>query len=74
MNCRSPSKISDVVMLTSVPEWIKDDGVRSLEDPWKYSNHLRDMLRELAIPFREIDEDVKDIGARVRLVRQWANM
>lgn len=68
--CCLPSGLH-IVMLNPVPEWIKDDGVRSLEDPWQYCNYLRDTLRELTIPFREVGEDVKDIDDRVRLVRRW---
>lgn len=56
------------VVLQPVVDWLEDDGVRSLEDPWNYNNHLCSTLRELSIPFIEIDESVRDLSERVKLV------
>ncbi|OCH91053.1 hypothetical protein OBBRIDRAFT_753829 [Obba rivulosa] len=57
------------VLLEPVTEWLTDDGVRSLEDPWKYNEVLTTMLHNLGIPFIQIGEETKDIGTRVELVR-----
>lgn len=57
------------VVLKPVAEWIQDDGVRSLEDPWKYNGKLIETLKALRIPFVQIGERMKDIQARVEYTR-----
>ncbi|KIP05131.1 hypothetical protein PHLGIDRAFT_74753 [Phlebiopsis gigantea 11061_1 CR5-6] len=52
-----------------VTEWLEDDGVRSLEDPWKYNSHLCSTLTELDIPFIEISADMRNLKDRVEYVR-----
>ncbi|KAI0359483.1 hypothetical protein OH77DRAFT_1395516 [Trametes cingulata] len=56
------------VVLKPVAEWFEDDGVRSLEDPWKYNETLFRTLEELGIPYVTIGEETKDISARVEFV------
>ncbi|KAI8968820.1 AAA domain-containing protein [Trametes punicea] len=56
------------VVLEPVREWIEDDGIRSLEDPWRYNEALVATLRELDIPYVTIGENIKDIRERVDLV------
>ncbi|KAI0919369.1 hypothetical protein AcW1_003921 [Taiwanofungus camphoratus] len=57
------------IVLKPVAEWIQDDGVRSLEDPWKYNGKLIETLKALRIPFVQIGERMKDIQARVEYTR-----
>ncbi|KAI0364831.1 hypothetical protein BV20DRAFT_955415 [Pilatotrama ljubarskyi] len=56
------------VVLQPVAEWLEDDGVRSLEDPWKYNDALFSTLEELRIPYVTIGEETKAIDARVDFV------
>lgn len=60
------------MILQPVAEWLEDDGVRSLEDPWKYNIRLREMLTTLDIPFEEIAETTKDLSRRVDLVIEYS--
>lgn len=57
-------------MLEPVPEWIHDDGVRSLEDPWEYNEALFTTLKQLDIPYVVIGQEKKDILARVGFVME----
>ena len=51
-----------------------DDGVRSLEDPWRYGEALHDTLADLAIPYVTLGNDVRDIAERVdRVVHVLTN-
>ncbi|KZT10827.1 uncharacterized protein LAESUDRAFT_809721 [Laetiporus sulphureus 93-53] len=59
------------VVLQPVREWMIDDGVRSLEDPWIYLQTLHATLDELKIPYIVIGEDTRDINHRVGLVRHY---
>ncbi|KZT63462.1 hypothetical protein DAEQUDRAFT_733789 [Daedalea quercina L-15889] len=56
------------IVLQPVKEWIRDDGVRSLEDPWQYNKQLFATLEELNIPYVTIGADLKDIDSRVAFV------
>ncbi|PIL29508.1 hypothetical protein GSI_08316 [Ganoderma sinense ZZ0214-1] len=56
------------VVLESVPEWIEDDGVRSLEEPQRYSEGLQRILSELGIAYIALGESVKDLDERVSFV------
>ncbi|OJT07640.1 hypothetical protein TRAPUB_1500, partial [Trametes pubescens] len=58
------------VVLEPVPEWIHDDGVRSLEDPWEYNEALFTTLKQLDIPYVVIGQEKKDILARVGFVME----
>ena len=58
-----------IVVLQPVAEWLKDDGIRSLEDPWNYNIHLCSTLTELGIPFVEISAEMRDLTDRVEYVR-----
>lgn len=57
------------MVLPPIPEWIEDDGVRSLSDPSNYYAQLCDLLTELGIAFVEIDENMKDLTRRVEFVK-----
>ena len=56
------------MVLEPVVEWIEDDGVRSLEDPWRYTRELKKMLDNLAIPYMTLGVETKDLLERVGLV------
>ncbi|KAI0740539.1 AAA domain-containing protein [Earliella scabrosa] len=56
------------VVLEPVVEWIEDDGVRSLEDPWRYARELKKTLDNLAIPYIALGVETKDLLERVELV------
>ena len=56
------------VVLESVPEWMEDDGVRSLEDPRRYGDVLQRILGELWIAYTTLGESVKDLDERVAVV------
>ncbi|KAM5545224.1 hypothetical protein V8D89_001335 [Ganoderma adspersum] len=58
------------VVLEAVPEWIEDDGVRSLEDPLRYGNVLRHMLDELGITYITLGESMKDLREREAYVME----
>ena len=70
--CRTHMDLIEVVrsvILQPVPDWLVDDGVRSLEDPWIYNRRLCSTLQELDIPYIEIGESVRDLSERVKLVK-----
>jgi predicted ATPase len=55
-------------VLKPIPEWIEDDGVRSLDDPTNYYTQLCELLTELGIWFVDIGEEIKDLSQRVQFV------
>ncbi|KAJ3554368.1 hypothetical protein NM688_g3144 [Phlebia brevispora] len=57
------------VVLHAVPEWLVDDGIRSLKDPTNFKTHFCDLLTTLDIPYIEITPDVRDIRERVAIVK-----
>ncbi|EMD32885.1 hypothetical protein CERSUDRAFT_87609 [Gelatoporia subvermispora B] len=59
------------VLLQPVIEWIVDDGVRSLEDPWRYNSALMKTLDGLEIPYVQIGEETKNIQARIEFVLSY---
>lgn len=66
------------VLFKPVPEWLVDDGVRSMDKQDQVFEVFRDVLRELDIPYAELGEEVKDLQARVtfakRLISQVVGM
>ena len=59
------------LLLKPVPEWLVDDGVRSLEQHARSFYVFRALLAELGIPYREIGEEMKDLSERVDCVKRW---
>lgn len=53
------------VLFKPVPEWLVDDGVRSMEKQDRTLEVFRDILGELEIPYVELGEEIKDLQARV---------
>ena len=62
------------VLFKPVPEWLVDDGVRSMEQQDHTLEVFRKILKELDIPYVELGEEIKDLQARVsfavRLINQ----
>jgi len=56
------------VLLLPVEDWIFDDGVRSLEEPWNCAHHFKAVLKENAVEFKELGGDVKGLQDRVNMV------
>ena len=67
--CRPTPSHVILVLVHAVPEWLVDDGVRSLKDPVHFTDYFRNTLEDMAIPYIEINSDVRDIKARVEFVK-----
>lgn len=55
------------VLFKPVPEWLVDDGVRSMDT--QSLEVFRDVLKELEIPYVELGEEIKDLQARVAFAK-----
>lgn len=56
------------VLLQPVPEWLVDDGVRSLDDQQECLVTFRGVLSELGIRFEEVGVEMKGLADRVAFV------
>ena len=61
------------VLLTPVPEWFVDDGVRSLDDGQHCLTIFRQVLSELGIKYKEIGQNTRKLSDRVEFVTRAAN-
>jgi nicotinamide riboside kinase len=61
------------ILLTPVPEWLVDDGVRSMSDGYRCLAVFRQVLSELEIKYEEIGANMKDLSDRVEFVKRVAN-
>jgi nicotinamide riboside kinase len=61
------------ILLTPVPEWLVDDGVRSMDDGHRCLAVFRQVLSELEIKYEEIGGNMKDLSDRVEFVKRAAN-
>jgi len=61
------------ILLTPVPEWLVDDGVRSMSDGYHCLAVFRQVLSELEIKYEEIGANMKDLSDRVEFVKRVAN-
>lgn len=59
------------LLLRPVPEWLVDDGVRSLEQHARSFHIYLAVLAELGIPYHEIGDDMKDLSERTNWVKAW---
>lgn len=57
------------VLFKPVPEWLVDDGVRSMDKQIENVDVFRNILKELEIPYVELGEEIKDLQARVAFAR-----
>ena len=62
------------LLLRPVPEWLVDDGIRSLEQHTPSFCVYRAVLAELGISYHEIGEDMKDLAERTNWVKEWVTM
>jgi len=53
------------VLFKPVPEWLVDDGVRSMEQQDHTLEVFRKILKELDIPYVELGEEIRNLQARV---------
>lgn len=58
------------ILFKPVPEWLVDDGVRSIDEQGQSIGVFREVLRELEIPYVELGEEIKDLGARVDFAKR----
>jgi len=58
------------ILFKPVPEWLVDDGVRSMDDQEQSVEVFRDVLQQLGIPYVELGEEVKDLQARVAFAKR----
>ncbi|KAF9486151.1 hypothetical protein BDN70DRAFT_794460 [Pholiota conissans] len=56
---------SIVILLTPVPEWLVDDGVRSLESQNECVMIFRKLLKDLRVDYYELGAEIKFIQERV---------
>ena len=61
------------VLFKPVPEWVVDDGVRSMEKQDRTLEAFRRILEELGIPYVELGEEIKDLRARVAFAMRLIN-
>lgn len=57
------------ILFKPVPEWLVDDGVRSMEEWGQNLEVFRGIWRELEIPFVELGEEIKDLQSRVAFAK-----
>jgi nicotinamide riboside kinase len=62
------------VLLTPVPEWLVDDGVRSMADGHQCLAVYRQVLSELGIKYKEMGTNTKRLSDRVEFVTRAANL
>jgi nicotinamide riboside kinase len=65
---------SFVFLLTPIPEWLVDDGIRSIDDREECAKVFRELLKDMNVPYVEIGSDVMDLGLRVRVVLERAGL
>jgi len=61
------------ILFKPVPEWLVDDGVRSMERQDQTLEVFRDILKELGIPYVELGAEIKDLQARVTFATRLIN-
>jgi nicotinamide riboside kinase len=61
------------VLLTPIPEWLVDDGVRSLDNGYHCLAVFRQVLSDLEIEYEELGANMKKLSDRVEFVRRAAN-
>jgi len=65
---------STIVLLTPVPEWLVDDGVRSTENQDTCTQIFRQLLRELEVPYFELGRECLYLPERVTAILRFAKM
>ena len=57
------------ILFKPVPEWLVDDGVRTMDEQAQNIEVFRNILKELGIPYTELGEEMKDLQARVAFAK-----
>ena len=57
------------VLLAPVPEWLEDDGIRSIENQSKCFDVFHSLLEKLGVPFRVIGPEMKSLDERVTAMK-----
>lgn len=65
---------STVILLKPVPEWLVDDGVRSIYNQEYCGEQFLAYLNKMGVPFYELGLECLDIHRRVELVMDWATI
>lgn len=58
------------ILFKPIPEWLVDDGVRSMEKQDLSVKVFRDILKELEVPYVELGEETRDLQARVAFAKK----
>ena len=61
------------ILFKPVPEWLVDDGVRSIDNQDSSLEVFCNVLKELEIRYVELGEEIKDLQARVTFVMKLMN-
>lgn len=61
------------ILFKPVPEWLIDDGIRSMEKQDNHSEVFRSILKELEIPYVELGGEIKDLEERVAFAKGLLN-
>ena len=61
------------ILFKPVPEWLVDDGVRSVVKQDNHSEVFRGILKELEIPYVELGGEIKDLEERVAFAKRLLN-
>ena len=62
------------ILLKPVPEWLVDDGVRSLDNQTQCLSVFRTTLTELGIVYEEMGGEMKDLNKRVSKVLEYVSI
>jgi hypothetical protein len=71
---RYKSRASILVLLTPVPEWLVDDGVRSTENQDTCTRIFRELLEELGVPYFELGRECLHLPERVTAILRFAKV
>jgi len=72
--CLGQLRSSLFILLAPIPEWVEDDGVRSVDEAFATIDGFRDILNRLRIPFHEIDGSCRPLEDRVQRVMRLAGL
>ncbi|KAH7881902.1 AAA domain-containing protein [Phlebopus sp. FC_14] len=63
-------RVARFLLLGPVPQWLVDDGVRSLEQHERCISVFREVLDELGIVYHDMGGEMMDLGERVKEVKR----
>jgi nicotinamide riboside kinase len=62
------------VLLTPIPEWLVDDGIRLMDNQMKCLEVFRETLRDMGISYRELGADIRSVAERTSVVMGLARL